>query len=97
MLLRNLDRSLKMSRNKLLIALSAGIFAVTGALAQTSSGNSSNATATPTASPMQDGASGTMAPSKSHKSTQHSGSKGKKTPDETTKSGAAGTQEGQSK
>src|ERR1700761_5223285 len=45
-------RSLTMTGNKLLIALVSGLFA-TGAFAQTSNGNSSNAESAPTASPMQ--------------------------------------------
>jgi hypothetical protein len=48
----NLDRELKMSKNKLLIAIAAGLFtatAATGALAQTSSGNSSAAMGNDTA------------------------------------------------
>jgi hypothetical protein len=79
-----------MSKNKLLIAISAGVFAVTaagGAFAQTSSGNSSagmsadsNAMGNDTTSSTQ---SGTMSKHKMHKHTAHP-SAGKKTPDATT-------------
>ncbi len=87
-----------MSKNTLLIAITAGLFAATGALAQTSSGNSSNATDTPTASPMQDN---TTAPSthkaKKHHTSSHAPSTGKKTPDQTTGNGAGAAENGQSK
>jgi hypothetical protein len=87
-----------MSKNTLLIAVTAGLFAATGALAQTSSGNSSNATDTPTASPMQDS---TTAPSthkaKKHHTSSHAPSTGKKTPDQTTGNGAGASENGQSK
>jgi hypothetical protein len=100
---RNLDRSLEMSKNKLLIAITAGLFAATGAtgaFAQTSSGNSSNATAAPTAGPAQDDSAGTMTKpkkAKHHHTSSHAPSTGKKTPDQTTAGGAAGTENGQGK
>jgi len=57
-----------MSKNTLLIAVAAGLFATAGADAQTSSGNSSNAASMPTASPMQsaDMSDGASAPMKKH-------------------------------
>ncbi|WP_158936072.1 hypothetical protein [Burkholderia sp. S171] len=57
-----------MNKNTLLIAVAAGLFATTGAYAQTSSGNSSNGASMPTASPMQstDMADGASAPMKKH-------------------------------
>ena len=63
-----------MTKNTLLIAVAAGLFATTGAYAQTSNGNSSNAASMPTASPMQsadtsDGASAPM--KKQHKMRKH--------------------------
>jgi hypothetical protein len=97
---RNLERRVeKMSKNKLLMAIAAGVFtatAATGALAQTSSANSSNATAAPTASPMQDSASsGTMKHKKPRKQSAHS-SATKKTPEAETGNNPA-AESGQSK
>jgi hypothetical protein len=79
-----------MSKNKLLIAISAGVFAATaatGAFAQTSSGNSSAAMGNNDTSMGNDTTSstqsGTMSKHKTHKHTAHP-SAGKKTPDATT-------------
>ena len=57
-----------MTRNTLLIAVAAGLFATAGAYAQTSNGNSSNAASMPTASPMQsaDTSDAASAPMKKH-------------------------------
>jgi len=62
-----------MTRNTLLIAVAAGLFATTGAYAQTSNGNSSGAASMPTASPMQsaDTSDGASAPMKKHKMRKH--------------------------
>ena len=82
-----------MSKNKLLIAITAGLFAATGAMAQTSSGNSSNATDTPlprrcrTVRRRLD-AQGEEAPHK-----QPSPSTGKKTPDQTKRGNGSGAAE----
>jgi hypothetical protein len=89
---------MKMSKNKLLIAISAGLFAVTatgGAFAQTSSGNSSGAMGNDTSSATDSG-SGAM--TQKHKMRKHSAhpSSGKKTPDATTGNNAA-AEGGQSK
>jgi hypothetical protein len=89
-----------MSKNKLLIAITAGVFAATaatGAFAQTSSGNSSGAMGGDTAAPMQDdGSNGTMTKHKKpRKHTAHPSS-GKKTPEATTGNNAA-AEGGQSK
>jgi hypothetical protein len=98
---RNFDRSLKMSKNKLLIAITAGLFAASGAFAQTSSGNSAAGMGGQSASPAGDNmASGTMtAPSSKHKAKKHSSkmsSSGKKTPEAETGNNPA-AENGQSK
>ena len=95
-----------MSKNTLLIALTAGLFATTGAFAQTPSGNSSNAESMPTASPMQstDAADGASAPMKKHHMRKHGSNKSSagasanpsKTPAVETGASAA-TENGQSK
>jgi len=90
-----------MSKNKLLIAITAGLFtatAATGALAQTSSGNSSAAMGGDTATSAQGDASGstTMKKHKSHKHTSAHPSSGKKTPEVETGNNAA-AESGQSK
>ncbi|SAK43562.1 hypothetical protein AWB75_00580 [Caballeronia catudaia] len=77
-----------MSKNKLLMAITAGLFtatAATGAFAQTSSGNSSAAMGGDTSTATQGDASGstTMKHKKPRKHTAHP-SAGKKTPDATT-------------
>ncbi|WP_244815293.1 hypothetical protein [Caballeronia sp. Lep1P3] len=91
-----------MSKNKLLIALTAGLFAATGALAQTSSGNSSAAMggdtggATATQGDASAGTGSTM--TKKHRARRHTAhpSAGKKTPDVETGNNPA-AESGQSK
>ncbi|SAK95366.1 hypothetical protein [Caballeronia ptereochthonis] len=82
-----------MSKNKLLVAVTAGLFtaaAATGAFAQDTSGNA------PSASPMQDGtSSGTTKHKKPRKHTAHP-SAGKKTPEAETGNNPA-AESGQSK
>jgi hypothetical protein len=92
---RNLDRSFAMNRNKLLIAITAGLVAATtatGAFAQTSSGNSSGAMGNDatdnSAAPM------TQKKHKMHKQSAHAGTK--KTPAAETGNNSA-TDSGQSK
>ncbi|KXU89515.1 hypothetical protein CR51_33530 [Caballeronia megalochromosomata] len=80
-----------MSKNKLLIALTAGLFAATGAtgaFAQTSSGGDA-------AGATSDNSAGAMAPKK-HKSHKHPASANKKTPAAETGNNA-GADSGQSK
>jgi hypothetical protein len=95
----NLDRELKMSKNKLLIAIAAGLFtatAATGALAQTSSGNSSAAMGNDTAGATTDNSTATTPKKqKMHKHTTHSTAT-KKTPAAETGNDSA-TESGQSK
>ena len=87
-----------MSKNKLLMAIVAGLFtatAATGALAQTSSGNSSAAMGNDAAAATSDQSAGTMKHKKPRKHTAHA-SAAKKTPEaETGNNPAAET--GQSK
>lgn len=87
-----------MSKNKLLMAIVAGLFtatAGTGALAQTSSGNSSGAMGNDTAAATSDNSAGTMKHKKPRKHTAHP-SAGKKTPDAETGNNPA-AESGQSK
>ncbi|SAK72698.1 hypothetical protein AWB78_03011 [Caballeronia calidae] len=89
-----------MSKNKLLIAITAGLFtatAATGAFAQTSSGNSSAAMGNDTAAATSDNSAGTTTTKKhkTHKHTAHP-SAGKKTPDVETGNNPA-AESGQSK
>ncbi|SAL74686.1 hypothetical protein AWB71_04880 [Caballeronia peredens] len=86
-----------MSKSKLLTALTVGIFtatAATGAMAQTSSGNSTGAMGNDTAG-TSDSSSGTMKHKKPRKHTAQPSS-GKKTPDTETGNNAA-AESGQSK
>ncbi|WP_213226400.1 hypothetical protein [Caballeronia sp. NK8] len=86
-----------MSKSKLLIAITAGLFtatAATGAFAQTSSGNSSGAMGNDAAA-TTDNSAGTMKHKKPRKHTAQPSS-GKKTPDVETGNNAA-AESGQSK
>ncbi len=90
-----------MSKNKMMIAISAGVFAATaatGAFAQTSSGNSSAGMSNDTSmgnDTTTNTQSGTMSKHKLHKRSAHP-SAGKKTPDATTGADPA-AENGQSK
>jgi hypothetical protein len=87
-----------MSKNRLLMAITAGLFTATaagGAFAQTSSGNSSAAMGNDTAAATSDNATGTMKHKKPRKHTARP-SAGKKTPDAETGNNPA-AESGQSK
>ncbi|KAK47542.1 hypothetical protein BG58_02890 [Caballeronia jiangsuensis] len=95
---RNLDRSFAMNRNKLLIAITAGLVAATtatGAFAQTSSGNSSGAMGNDAAGAATDNSAAPMTKKhKMHKQSAHAATK--KTPAAETGNNSA-TDSGQSK
>ncbi|MDR5758021.1 hypothetical protein [Caballeronia sp. LZ035] len=87
-----------MSKNKLLMAIAAGVFTATaagGAFAQTSSGNSSAAMGNDATAATTDNSSGMTKHKKPRKHMAHPSS-GKKTPEATTGNNAA-AESGQSK